>query len=82
MRTPERDVVSQPPEDLLAIEVLAVGVAQREIVRADFAFGAIGNADAADVSVTEWPAGPAVGEQSAVLGLGIERNDADATQVG
>ena len=74
-------MVSQPPEDLLTIKVFAVGVAQREIVRADFAFGAIGNADAADVSVAECPAGSAAGEQSAVPGLGIERNDVDAAQV-
>ena len=79
MRTSEAIVVLQPPEDLLAIEVLAVGMAQREIVRADFAVGAIGNADTADIAVTEWPARPAVRKQPLVLGLGVERDDADAT---
>ena len=72
-------MVSQPLEDLLAIEVLAVGMAQREIVRADFAAGAVGNADTADIAVTEWPARPAVRNQPFILGLGIERDDTGAT---
>ena len=76
------DVVLQPTEDLLTVEVVAVGVAQREIVGADLTIGVIGNRETTDVSAAQRPAGAALGEQSAVLGLDVERNHAHAAQVG
>ena len=76
------DVVAQPPIDLLGIEVLAVGMADREIVPAYLAFSAIGDADAAQVSAAERPAGAHIGAQPIVACLGVERDDADAAEIG
>jgi hypothetical protein len=50
----------------------------RKVVRADFAIGAVSNADTTDITVTERPAGPAVC-QPFISGLSIERDDPGAT---
>ena len=47
----------------------------------DLAVGAIGHADAADVSAAPRPAGAAVGAQALVVRLGVERDDAHTAQV-
>jgi hypothetical protein len=52
------NVVAHPLIDLLSIKVVAVGMAQREIVGAGLAIGAVGSADAADVTLAEWPTRP------------------------
>jgi hypothetical protein len=49
---------------------------------ADGAVGAIGHAGASDVTIAEWPARSAAGEQPTIFGLGVERDDAHAAQVG
>ena len=77
-----RDQVPQPLKDLLADRNSGVGMAQREIMRADVAVGAVGNADAADVSVAPTASRTAIGAQPLVLRLGVERDDAGAAQVG
>src|SRR6516225_6405927 len=51
-------------------------------MRTDGAFGAIGNTYATDIAITERPAGPALGQQATILGLGIERDDARTAQIG
>ena len=75
-------MVPRPLEDLLAAKVLAVGMAQGKIVAANAAFVAPGNADAADVAAMPRPCRAAICAQALVVRLGIERDDADATQVG
>jgi hypothetical protein len=75
-------MVLQPAGDVLAVKVLAVGMAQREIVAANAAVIAPGNADPADMAVAPWPGRTATCPQPRVAGLGVERDDADAAQVG
>ena len=76
------DVIFEPCVNLLRIEIFAVGMAQREIMRTNLAVGAVSDADATDVAVTPWPARPAVRDQPAVHGLAIERNQADPAEIG
>ena len=73
-----RRQILHPREDLRRIEVLAVGMTDRKVVRADFAIGAVSNADTTDIAVTERPARPAVC-QPFISGLSIERDDPGAT---
>ena len=56
-----RDQILQPVEDLSGIEVVGVGVAQREIMRADAVVCAVGNADAADISAAPRPSRTTIG---------------------
>ena len=49
------DVILEPAVDLGGIEIVAVGMAQRNIDRADLAAFAPGDADAADIAVAPWP---------------------------
>src|SRR5262249_12632480 len=51
------DVVTDPLEDVGRIEVWRVGVADREVMRADRAFGVVGDAHTADVAVAPGPGG-------------------------
>src|SRR5262249_38494865 len=76
------DQIAQPVDDLLAVEVLTVGVAQRDVDRVNNAVGAPRNANACDVPAMPRPSGAALGMQPLVLGLGIESDNADAAQVG
>ena len=76
------DLVLEPAVDLRGIEIFAVGMAQREIDAADLAALAPGDADAADIAVAPRPRRAAIGAQPCVVGLGVERDDADAAQVG
>jgi len=57
-------------------------MAQREIVAANAAVIAPGNADPADMAVAPWPGRTATCPQPRVAGLGVERDDADAAQIG
>ena len=77
-----RDQLSQPSDELFAVKVRTVGMAERKVVGADRAIGVIGNADATNKAIAPRPAGTAIGKKPPVLGLGIERDDACATQVG
>ena len=49
-----RDQVLEPAVDLGGMEVVAVGMAQRNIDRANVAVRAPGDADAADMAVAPW----------------------------
>ena len=51
-------------------------------MRANVAVGAIGDADAADMSVAPRPGRAAIGAQPLVVRLGVERDDADTAQIG
>ena len=75
-------MVFQPAGDVFALEVLAVGMAQREIVAANAAVVAPGDADAADITAAPRPGRTAIGAQALVVRLGVERDDADAAQIG
>ena len=57
-------------------------MADREIVRAYLTFGAIGDAYAADVSAVNGQPEPMSARSRSSLRLGVERDDADTTQVG
>ena len=82
MRTSDAIRSLQPAKDLLAIEVLAVGMAHRDVDRADLAALAPGNADAADMPAAPRPGRAAIGAQALVVRLGVERDDADTAQIG
>jgi hypothetical protein len=66
---------------LLWIEIGAVGMADREIVRANVRANMVGDADAADITITKRPARAHLGVQTIVVRLGVERDQADAAQV-
>ena len=51
-------------------------------MRADLAVRAPGDADAADVAAAPRPGRAAIGAQALVVRLGVERDDADAAQIG
>src|SRR5262249_27221182 len=76
------DVVAQPLVDLPRIEILTVGMADRKVMRADFAAGAVSDTDSTDMPSAPGPRRTTVREQAFVLALGIDRDDADATQIG
>ena len=75
-------MVSQPAGDVLALEVLAVGMAQREIIAANAAVVAPSNADAADIPAAPGPRRTTVCAQALVVRFGVDRDDADAAQIG
>ena len=77
-----RDMILDPLKDLLAIEIVAVGMRDREIVRLHFAFAPIGDADAADVAAVPWPGRADPGGYAVVLGLDVEPDLIDAAQIG
>jgi hypothetical protein len=76
-----RDEIADPLEYLFGIKVGTIRLADREIVCADRALDSIGNAYADDEAVTPWPSRSAAGEESAVLGLDVERDEPDMPQV-
>ena len=76
------DVVLEPAIDLGGIEIVAVGMAHRDVDRADLAAFAPGDADAADIAAMPRPGRAAVGAQALVVRLGVDRDDADAAQIG
>ena len=51
-------------------------------MRANAAVVAPGNADAADIPAAPWPGRAAIGAQALVVRLGVERDDANAAQIG
>src|SRR5262249_50346616 len=77
-----RDQLSQPSDELFAVKVRTVGMAERKVVCADRAIGVIGNADATNKAIAPPPAGTAIGKKPTVLGLRNGGDDARATQVG
>ena len=72
----------QPPKYLGRIEVGTIGMTKRKIVRADIAAFAIGDTDTTNIALAGCPAGAFVRAQPIVARLGIERDDAGASQVG
>ena len=57
-------------------------MSQRKVVRTDAALSVPGNGDAADISSAPRPGRTAIGAQTFVVGLGIERDHTDAAQIG
>ena len=76
MRTPDAIRSFEPAVDLGGIEIVAVGMAQRNVERANVAVGAPGDADAADITIAPRPGRAAIGAQPLVTRLGVERDDA------
>ena len=81
-RTPAAIMILEPAVDLRGIEVVAVGMAHRDVDRADLAALAPGDADAADIAVAPRPGRAAIGLQARVVRLGVERDDAHTAQIG
>src|SRR5262249_48795288 len=77
-----RDVILEPSVDLLGCEVLAVGMSDRNVERLNVRFDAIGDAYAADVALPCSPAAAAISSESVILGLGVDCDQADTTQIG
>ena len=74
--------VLKPADDVLTFEVCAVWMSQREVVRADAALAAPSNGNAADISSAPRPGGAAITAQAFVVGLSIDCDQVDVTQIG
>ena len=76
------DVVAQPLVDLFGIEVLCVGMTDREIEPTHLAVSAKSDAYATEVPTAKGPPGTHVSAQPIILRLCVEREDANTAQVG
>src|SRR5262249_38244032 len=77
-----RDVILEPSVDLLGCEVLAVGMSDWNVERLNVRFDAIGDAYASDVALPCSPAAAAISTKPSTRGLGVDRAQADTTQIG
>src|SRR5262249_39639650 len=72
----------QPADNLFTMEVCAVGVADRNVGRADRTTFAPRGAEAANIAAAPRPSRPVIDAQSFVVGLGVEAKNADIAEVG